>query len=109
MKGMVIKMKQLILLTIEMAYGAIREALHPVVLLDDANCVLVDCGYVGSLPKLEDELKQKDIQPEKITHIILSHQDHDHMGAAAAFKSKYPDVRILASTKEAPYISGLNK
>ncbi len=102
-------MKQLIMLNVEMAYGEVREELHPVVLKDDTDCVLVDCSYVGSLVKLEEALRQKDILPEEITHIILTHQDHDHMGAAAAFKRKYPNVRLLASTEEAPYIAGLRK
>ncbi len=93
-------MKKLIMLNVEMAYGEVREELHPVVLKDDAACVLVDCSYVGSLDKLEKALRQKDILPEEITHIIITHQDHDHMGAAAAFKRKYPGVRLMASMEE---------
>lgn len=102
-------MKQLKLLNIEMLYEEIWEELHPVVLKDDTDCVLVDCGYVGSLAKLEEALWQKDVLPEEITYIILTHQDHDHIGAAAAFKRKYPGVKLLASTEEAPYITGLRK
>ncbi len=102
-------MKQLIRINLEMVYGDKRDELHPVVLKDDTACVLVDCGYVGSLTKLEEALRQKEILPEEITHIILTHQDHDHIGAAAAFKRKYPVVRLLASTEEAPYIAGLCK
>jgi glyoxylase-like metal-dependent hydrolase (beta-lactamase superfamily II) len=102
-------MNKLILLEIEMSYGETMEEIHPVVLKDDANCVIVDCGYVGSLGKLEEALHQKDILPEEITHIILTHQDHDHVGAAAAFKRKYSGVRFLSSAEEAPYIAGTYK
>lgn len=102
-------MNRLIILKIEMSYGKNLDYIYPVVLLDDDNCVLVDCGYVGSLSKIEEELQRNGILPEAITHIVLTHQDHDHVGAAAAFKEKYTSVNILASAEETPYISGMKK
>ncbi len=102
-------MNKLNILDIDMSYGETRDEIHPVVLCDETNCVLVDCGFVGSLSKIEEELGRHDILPEAITHIILTHQDHDHVGAAAAFKRKYPNVKILASAEEADYISGIRK
>lgn len=102
-------MNKLIVLDIEMSFGETHDKIHPVVLCDETNCVLVDCGYVGALPKIEEALHRNDILPEDITHIIITHQDHDHIGAAAAFKTKYPNVRIMASAEEADYISGSRK
>ena len=46
---------------------------------------------------------------EDIDAILLTHHDHDHMGAAAAFKRKYPRVKVYASSLEASYISGAQK
>lgn len=40
---------------------------------------------------------------------MLTHQDDDHMGAAAALKAKYPALQVLASPEEAPYIEGRKK
>lgn len=102
-------MNRLTVLKIEMSYGTVKDYIYPVVLCDDDHCVLVDCGYVGSLPKIEEALHLNGLSPTVITHIILTHQDHDHVGAAAVFKQKYPYVKILASTDEAPYISGSQK
>ena len=102
-------MNRLAVLKIEMSYGAVPDYIYPAILRDDASCVLVDCGYVGSLPKIEDALCACGLTPEEITHILLTHQDHDHIGAAAAFQKKYPRVRVLASAGEAPYISGTQK
>lgn len=102
-------MNRLIILKIEMSYGKDTEYIYPVVLCDHINCVLVDCGYVGSLSKIEEELHNNGLSPEAVTHIILTHQDHDHVGAAAAFKTKYPNVNILASAEEMSYISGIQK
>lgn len=102
-------MNNLIILKIEMSFGEAWDHIYPVVLGDDENCVLVDCGFVGALPKIEEALGTHGLSPEAVTHIVLTHQDHDHIGAAAAFKKKYPNVRVLASADEAPYISGARK
>lgn len=102
-------MKRIVILDVEMSYGNIHDTIHPVVLCDESNYVLVDCGYVGSLPKIEKALQVNGIRPEAITRIILTHQDHDHVGAAAAFKRKYPGVKIMAASIETPYISGNQK
>lgn len=102
-------MNKYVILDVEMSYWNMKEIIHPVVLTDNDYCVLVDCGYVGSLPKIEEALNLSAIMPEEITHIILTHQDHDHMGAAAEFKQKYPKVQIMASADETPYINGEKK
>lgn len=102
-------MNKYIILELEMSFGETHDKIYPVVLCDETNCVLVDCGYVGALPKIEEALQHNNILPEDITHIIITHQDHDHVGAVAAFKKKFPNVKILASAEEAPYISGARK
>ena len=102
-------MNRIIVLDLEMPYGASCSTIHPVVLCDESHRVLVDCGCVGSLPDLEDALERNNLAPDTITQIILTHQDHDHVGAAAAFRQKHPQVRIMASAIEAPYISGVKK
>ncbi|MPM06697.1 putative metallo-hydrolase YflN [bioreactor metagenome] len=102
-------MNKLIILDVEMAYAGISDTIHPVLICDDENTVLIDCGYVGSLPKIEAALQKNGICPQAITHVVLTHQDHDHIGAAAAFKRKYPFVTMMASAIEAPYISGSKK
>ena len=96
-------------LEITMSYGGIEELIHPILIQDESNCILVDCGFVGSLPLIETEIKRHGLKTEEITGIILTHHDHDHMGAAAAFKRKYPTIKIYASEQEAPYISGTEK
>ena len=102
-------MNSIIVLKVEMKFEAVNDTIYPVVLCDCSHRVLVDCGYMGSLPKIEEALRENDIAPECITHIILTHHDHDHVGAAAAFKKKYPGVTVMASAIEAAYISGAAK
>lgn len=90
-------------------YNGFEQHVYPVVLFGEKERVLIDCGYPGSLELLEHELERHHIRPESITTLVLTHQDDDHMGAAAEIKEKYPAIQVLASAKESPYISGQQK
>lgn len=96
-------------LTITMRFGEIEDTVHPVLLWDEYNIILVDCGFIGSLPVLEKQLRQHGLSLKQITGLVLTHHDHDHMGAAAALKQANPHIKIYASTVETPYISAQEK
>lgn len=100
-------MGKLTMLELAMKAGAEgAEMIYPVLLKGTESLVLVDCAFVGALPLLEEAIVAKGFSPQNITHIVITHQDHDHMGSAAAFKRKYPAVKIVSSKLEEPYISG---
>lgn len=101
--------KQYSVLDLKYLYNGFEEHIYPTVLFGKEDVVLIDCGYPGSLEMLEAELVRHDIRPESITKLVLTHQDDDHIGAAAEIKEKYPAVQVLASEEEAPYISGKRK
>ena len=86
-----------------------EQHLHPAVLFGGEDVALIDCGYPGSLALLEAELARHGVPPERITRLLLTHQDDDHMGAAAELKARYPGIQVMASREEAPYISGALK
>ena len=96
--------EDIIMLELSMPVGDRTEPIHPVILRDEAGCALIDCGFVGSLPLIEAQLALHGLNGEDIQAILLTHHDHDHVGAAAAFKRKYPRVKVYASSLEAPYI-----
>ena len=58
---------------------------------------------------MEEQIRGGGTAPEAVTQLVLTHQDDDHMGYAAAWKRKYPAVQVLASALEEPYISGKRK
>lgn len=96
---------------LDLAYswnGAVQH-LYPVLLRGKTDMVLVDCGYPGSLRLLEKELAARGTSLARVTKLVLTHQDDDHMGGAAELKETYPSLQILASEAEAPYISGERK
>ena len=101
--------EDIMMLELSMPAGDLAEPIHPVILRDEKGCALIDCGFVGSLPLIEAQLALHGLNGEDVQAILLTHHDHDHMGAAAAFKRKYPRVKVYASSLEAPYISGAQK
>jgi glyoxylase-like metal-dependent hydrolase (beta-lactamase superfamily II) len=94
---------------ITMSFGNMENTVYPTLLWDKQNIILVDCGFTLSLPILEKELQKYGLSAEQITGLVLTHHDHDHMGAAAALKRKNPNIRIYASALEAPFISAQEK
>lgn len=96
-------------LTITMKFGDTENTVYPTLLLDPKNIILVDCGFIGSFPVLEKELQQHDVSVNQLTGLVLTHHDHDHMGAAAALKRMNPNIKIYSSPVEAPFISAYEK
>lgn len=98
--------KAYMVLDLKYLFNGFEQHVYPVILYGKKDVVLVDCGYPGSLQILETELARYGIKPESITKLVLTHQDDDHIGAAAEIKEKYPAIQIMASRWEKPYISG---
>lgn len=99
-------MNEIIILEFDYENKGSINRIHPVVIRDKDHVILVDCGVKGTLSILEDVLHKNKVNPEDITHLMITHHDQDHMGNLFAFKEKYPDVIIVTSEKEADYVSG---
>ena len=85
------------------------ETINPVIVEDDKEMILIDCGYPNFLSLIEECSCENNIDLNKLTKLIITHHDFDHMGSAAKLKSKYPNMKILASEKDEKYISGKEK
>lgn len=101
-----LKMNQILVLDLPFEFGEITGVIHPVVLRDEKNLVLIDCGYIGFLPAVEQALQERSLSCGDLTHVLITHHDHDHMGALFALKEKYPSIMVASGSTEAPYISG---
>lgn len=99
-------MNELFVLKIVPDWGNESNAVHPVLLRDETSLVLIDCGFVGSLDLLTSALAAYGVTPAKLTHVILTHHDHDHVGTLAALKQINPRIQIIASAAEAPFLDG---
>lgn len=89
--------------------GAETNHLYPVLLQDGQELVLVDCAYPGFVGKLQEAALAASADLDKITKVIITHHDYDHMGSLAELKRTYPRLQVLASALDTPHISGQRK
>ena len=99
-------MDEIIILDIKFKFGQTEDEIHPVVIKSGKNVILIDCGYPGFLPLIEKAMEEQRLSCSDLTHVLITHQDHDHMGALFELKEKYPGIKVVAGKTEAPYISG---
>lgn len=102
-------MNEIVMIDIKFEYKSELKTIHPILLIDNNDTVLVDCGYSNFLSLLEIEMKAKDIDPDSLTKILITHHDDDHMGALYEIKQKYPQIKVVSSEIESEYISGKKK
>jgi len=102
-------MNKLKVLKVEFKFNGIIDSIYPVILSDEKDMILIDCGYPNFLPLIEESAMKSGINLSKLTKVIITHHDFDHMGSAADFKRKYPNVKILSSIIEVEYIGGKEK
>ncbi|MDR1515647.1 MAG: MBL fold metallo-hydrolase [Synergistaceae bacterium] len=89
-----------------------EDAIFPVILAAESERgenVLVDCGYPGFLPKLEEASARAGFSLSALTAVLITHHDYDHYGALSELVAKYPRVRVIASELDAPYIENRKK
>lgn len=102
-------MHKLHMLNIEFEHQGSKQTITPVLLADGKDVILVDCGYPGFLPLIEQAMEREGVALQSLTHLLLTHHDNDHMGTAAAIKRVLPAMSVLAHEIEAPYIEGKRK
>lgn len=85
------------------------ETVHPAVIDDGENLILVDCGDPELAYELMDEMRLKGHSPEKLTHIIITHHDLDHVGGLSQFRDALPHVNVMATAEQAEYICGRSR
>ncbi|WP_411681106.1 MBL fold metallo-hydrolase [Clostridium thailandense] len=102
-------MSRLTVLEIKFDFDHNKNVIYPVILSDENEVVLIDCGYPNFLPLIKAASEVNGIDISKLTKIIITHHDFDHMGALAEFKRLYPNIKVLASADDEKYISGKEK
>ena len=86
-----------------------EAAIYPAVIKQDAEVILVDCGYAGFLSLINVAMQVHGLTLSELTGIIITHHDIDHVGGLFEIKKARPHVKVYASETEAPYISGAKK
>jgi glyoxylase-like metal-dependent hydrolase (beta-lactamase superfamily II) len=71
----------------------------------DERMLLVDSGIDGTIAEhVEPALRQLGRSPADITDVVISHADVDHYGGNSALRQVAPQVRIVSSREDRPWI-----
>jgi glyoxylase-like metal-dependent hydrolase (beta-lactamase superfamily II) len=79
---------------------------YPTLLHDGNQLILVDTGFPGQMEQFKTAFAEAGFEPGRLTGIVITHQDIDHIGCAAELSGLAPNAEIMAHTEEAPYIDG---
>lgn len=67
--------------------------------------IMIDAGY--NYARLKEKMGWLDIDPKSIKHILITHQDTDHVGALEADSERlFKDAKIYISDIENRYLNG---
>jgi len=81
--------------------------IHPTLIVDDETVILADSGYPGQLTPVREAMQQVGVPFERLTQVILTHHDIDHIGGLREILGELPGrVRVLAHAEEKAYIDG---
>ena len=73
---------------------------------DDNNLVLIDAGVPGQTEEICSAINELGFKAENLTHMVITHQDYDHVGCVTELKKLAPNMQIIAHAEESPYLDG---
>lgn len=83
------------------------SVIYPALLWDSEGATLVDTGVPGQLDAIRREIENAGVGFESVRHIILTHQDIDHIGGLPEIiRVQGGDIEVLAHEEDKPYIEG---
>jgi glyoxylase-like metal-dependent hydrolase (beta-lactamase superfamily II) len=94
-------------LKLDMDVGGQSFVVHASVLWDENEVILVDTGIPGQLGIIRDAMERENISFDKLTKIIITHQDRDHIGSLPALLEAFEGrIEVFAHEFAKPYLSG---
>lgn len=83
------------------------DVIHPTLIWDEDMVILVDTGYPGQLPLFREAMEKARVPFDKLTKVIVTHQDLDHIGSLPTILNESPQrIEVLANEVEKPHIQG---
>jgi glyoxylase-like metal-dependent hydrolase (beta-lactamase superfamily II) len=84
-----------------------QNVINPTVIRDKDELILVDAAFPGQLPKLREAIEKSGMPFDKLSKVIITHHDIDHIGGLSAVLNAMPQkIEVLAHQGEKPYIQG---
>jgi glyoxylase-like metal-dependent hydrolase (beta-lactamase superfamily II) len=84
-----------------------QSLIHPTLIWDENEVILVDTGIPNQLGEISEAIEKTGVSFNKLSKIILTHQDIDHIGSLSEIlKNSGQKIEVLAHEEEKPYIEG---
>jgi glyoxylase-like metal-dependent hydrolase (beta-lactamase superfamily II) len=81
--------------------------IHPTLVWDQDEAILVDVGFPGQLPQIKEAIEKAGVSFSKLSKIIITHHDLDHVGSLTSIlRESDHKIEVLAHEKEKAYIQG---
>ncbi|GCF08204.1 MBL fold metallo-hydrolase [Dictyobacter arantiisoli] len=89
---------------ISLPFQGEHDVIGAYVLAGKDEVALIDPGPATTIDALIASLEEIEINPQKVTHILLTHIHLDHAGGVGSLLHHMPDARVLVHSKGAPHI-----
>jgi len=87
-------------------FGA-PTSVHPTLVWDETDVVLIDAGFPGQFEQLRETVEDAGVSFDRLRKVVVTHQDIDHIGGIAALLADTGDrIEVLAHEADRPYIVG---
>jgi glyoxylase-like metal-dependent hydrolase (beta-lactamase superfamily II) len=92
------------LYTLDLHFLGLEKAIGAYLVETDDGLALHDCGPATTLDRLEEALRELDVELTDVRHLLLSHIHFDHAGAAGALVRRHPKLTVWVSEIGAPHL-----
>jgi glyoxylase-like metal-dependent hydrolase (beta-lactamase superfamily II) len=97
------------MLELRMKVMGVERIVHPTLMWDDDNVILIDTGKSDNLEVIKKQTEAAGASFVKLNKIIATQQDIDHIAGIKGILSENPEVRVFAHEEDKPYIQGEKK
>jgi glyoxylase-like metal-dependent hydrolase (beta-lactamase superfamily II) len=89
---------------LDLQFLGLEKAIAAYLVETDDGLALHDCGPATTLPRLEEALRELDVELADVRHLLLSHIHFDHAGAAGSIVRRHPELTVWVSEVGAPHL-----
>ncbi len=79
-----------------------QTAIH--LLVEGGRAALIDTGTSHAVPQVLAALEARDIAPDQVDYVILTHVHLDHAGAAGQLMARFPNARLTVHPRGARHM-----
>jgi glyoxylase-like metal-dependent hydrolase (beta-lactamase superfamily II) len=97
------------MLELHMNVMGVERIVYPTLMWDDDTVILVDTGTPSNLEMIKKQMEAAGVPFARLTKIVATQQDIDHVAGIKGILSENSEVRVLAHEEDTPYIQGDKK